>query len=76
MGAPKCISKLDLKRDHQSEGKVIVFIDKVREESERATTINWRWGAIKLKDVDWLSKSDPFAKFFREDVPGQRLLVH
>lgn len=76
MGAPNCLSKIPIYRDGQYQGTVVIFIDKVREDSDRATTIKWKWGAVKLKDTEWFSKSDPFAKFYRQDIQGQKLLIH
>lgn len=33
MGAPNCLSKLDIERGDEKHGKLIVFIDKLKEQS-------------------------------------------
>lgn len=40
-----------------------------KEQTNKVTEIKWRWGGIKLLDLDFFTKSDPFAKFYR--INGQ-----
>lgn len=39
------------------------------------TDIYWRWGGTKLLDMDFFSKSDPFARFFKF-TEGNRILFY
>jgi hypothetical protein len=43
---------------------MIIYAEKVKENTN-PTSITWAWSGRNLKNLEWFSKSDPFAKFYR-----------
>ncbi|CAD8121959.1 unnamed protein product [Paramecium sonneborni] len=82
MGAKNSISQLNLMRGDQVVGNIIIHVSRKgpqiigqKQQGPKVTEIKWRWGGVKLLDLDFFSKSDPYAKFYR--VNGQQTeLIH
>ncbi|CAD8210187.1 unnamed protein product [Paramecium pentaurelia] len=82
MGARNSLSQLNLMRGDQIVGNIIIHVARKgpqiigqKEQGHKVTEIKWRWGGVKLLDLDFFTKSDPFAKFYR--INGQQTeLIH
>ena len=78
MSAKDCLTKISLRSlDGKTElGTLIIYADKVREESN-VTNLNWSWGARNLMKMHIIrGKTDPFAKFYKYTPTKQRILVY
>lgn len=76
IGAKDSISRLQLYgADGSPSGMLIIFVDKVKEQSQ-VTSIRWKWGAHKLLKMDYFGLSDPYAKFYKYTPTKERILVY
>ncbi|CAK76117.1 unnamed protein product (macronuclear) [Paramecium tetraurelia] len=82
MGARNSLSQLNLLKGDEIVGNIIIHVTKKgpqiigqKQQGPKVTEIKWRWAGVKLLDLDFFTKSDPFAKF--HSVNGDQIdLIH